>query len=94
VLNPNDFGRGVRLLRFIRHAEKVAARFPLTETSLHRSKLTLAAITSSARARSASPQGRDLCWSLDCVADALVSGRRFRILAVVDDFTRECLGLL
>ena len=27
-------------------------------------------------------------WSLDFVSDALSSGRRFRVLAVVDDFTR------
>jgi putative transposase len=30
-------------------------------------------------------------WSLDFVADALSDGRRFRILNVVDDFSRECL---
>ena len=40
------------------------------------------------------PQGRNLRWSLDFVADTLVSGRRFRILTLVDDFTRECLGLV
>ena len=28
------------------------------------------------------------------MSDALNSGRRFRVLAVVDDFTRECLGLV
>ena len=33
-------------------------------------------------------------WSLDFVADQLVDGRRFRILAVVDDCTRECLALV
>lgn len=33
-------------------------------------------------------------WSLDFVSDALACGRRFRILAVVDDFTRECLALV
>ena len=33
-------------------------------------------------------------WSLDFVSDALNSGRRFRVLAVVDDFTRECLALV
>lgn len=33
-------------------------------------------------------------WSLDFVSDALTDGRRFRVLAVVDDFTRECLGLI
>jgi putative transposase len=38
--------------------------------------------------------GRNLRWSLDFVADTLVSGRRFRILTLVDDFTRECLGLV
>ncbi|WP_333722097.1 IS3 family transposase [Agrobacterium tumefaciens] len=33
-------------------------------------------------------------WSLDFVSDAFTDGRRFRILAVVDDFTRECLCLV
>jgi putative transposase len=46
------------------------------------------------RAPMAIPQGRNLRWSLDFVADTLASGRRFRILALVDDFTRECLGLV
>jgi putative transposase len=40
------------------------------------------------------PQGKGQRWSLDFVSDALTSGRRFRILAVVDDFTRECLALV
>jgi hypothetical protein len=30
-------------------------------------------------------------WSLDFVSDQLTDGRRFRILTVVDDCTRECL---
>src|SRR5271163_4999310 len=46
------------------------------------------------RAPMAVPQGRNLRWSLDFVTDALASGRRFRILTLVDDFTRECLGLV
>jgi putative transposase len=46
------------------------------------------------RAPMAVPQGRNLRWSLDFVADTLVSGRRFRVLTLVDDFTRECLGLV
>lgn len=33
-------------------------------------------------------------WSLDFVSDALTDGRRFGVLAVVDDFTRECLCLV
>ena len=46
------------------------------------------------RAPMAIPQDRNLRWSLDFVTDTLVSGRRFRILTLVDDFTRECLGLV
>ena len=40
------------------------------------------------------PWNRNQRWSLDFLADALADGRRFRILAVVDDFSRECLALV
>jgi putative transposase len=33
-------------------------------------------------------------WSLDFVSDQLVSGRRFRILGIYDDCTRECLAAI
>lgn len=33
-------------------------------------------------------------WSLDFVSDAFTDGRRFRVLAVVDDYSRECLALV
>ena len=33
-------------------------------------------------------------WSLDFVSDAFTDERRFRILVVVDDFTRENLALI
>lgn len=33
-------------------------------------------------------------WSLDFVSDSFTDGRRFRVLAVVDDFSRECLALV
>lgn len=33
-------------------------------------------------------------WSLDFVSDAFTDGRRFRVLAVVDDCSRECLALV
>jgi putative transposase len=33
------------------------------------------------------------CWSLDFVSDQLTDRRRFRILTVVDDCTRDCLAL-
>ena len=40
------------------------------------------------------PQAPNQRWSLDFVADVLSWGRRFRVLAVVDDFTREALALV
>ena len=40
------------------------------------------------------PDGPNQRWSLDFVSDALTDGRRFRILAVVDDYTRENLALV
>lgn len=40
------------------------------------------------------PQGPNQRWSLDFVSDALGDGRRFRVLCIVDDFTRECLALV
>lgn len=33
-------------------------------------------------------------WSLDFVSDALADGRRIRILSIIDQYTRECLGLI
>jgi putative transposase len=46
------------------------------------------------RAPMALPQAPNQRWSLDFLSDALADGRRFRILAIVDDFTRECLALV
>jgi putative transposase len=38
------------------------------------------------------PQYPNQRWSLDFVSDVLNDGRRFRILNVIDDFTRKCLA--
>ena len=40
------------------------------------------------------PSGPNERWSLDFVSDAFDYGWRFCILCIVDDFTRECLGLV
>lgn len=32
-------------------------------------------------------------WTIDCISDELAAGRRFRLLSVVDQHTRECLAL-
>jgi putative transposase len=44
------------------------------------------------RAPIAIPQRANQRWSLDFVSDTLTDGRRFRILCVIDDFSRECLA--
>src|SRR5438067_2119423 len=46
------------------------------------------------RAPMALPQGPNQRWSLDFLSDAFADGRRFRILAIVDDFSRVCLALV
>ena len=46
------------------------------------------------RAPLALPSGPNQRWSLDFVSDCFTDGRRFRILAIVDDFTRESLALI
>ena len=40
------------------------------------------------------PERPNQRWSLDFVSDAFVCGRRFRILCVIDDFSRECVTLV
>ena len=37
-----------------------------------------------------SPQKPNKRWSMDFVTDSIVTGRRFRALAIVDDYSREC----
>lgn len=46
------------------------------------------------RAPLAVPSRPNERWSLDFVSESFTDGRRFRILAVVDDCTRECLALV
>ena len=44
------------------------------------------------RAPMAVPKMPNDRWSLDFVSDQLAGGRRFRILAIFDDCSRECLA--
>lgn len=37
--------------------------------------------------------GPNQCWSADFVSDKLTDGRSYRILTVIDQFTRECVAL-
>lgn len=40
------------------------------------------------------PDAPNTRWSLDFVSDALTDRHRFRVLAAVDDYNRECLALV
>lgn len=39
------------------------------------------------------PDGPGERWSIDFVSDALVEGRKIRVLTAIDNFTRECVTL-
>jgi putative transposase len=39
------------------------------------------------------PVAPNVSWSMDFIHDGLSDGRRFRCLAIVDDFSRECLAI-
>ena len=47
-----------------------------------------------ARAPMTIPQAANQRWSLDFASDSLVDGRRFRVLCVIDDFSRQCLATI
>lgn len=58
--------------------------------SVRRRKRKRVALT--ARVPHALPERPNERWSMDFVSDALASGRRIRVLTMVDDFTRESLA--
>lgn len=40
------------------------------------------------------PSSVDMRWSMDFVSDQLANGRRFRVLNVIDDYSRQVIGQL
>ena len=50
-------------------------------------------LASAQRATTQAATKRNEKWSMDFVADRLEGGRSFRVLTVIDQFTRECLKL-
>lgn len=46
-----------------------------------------------ARGQMTIPSGPNIRWSMDFTSDTLYSGRRYRTLNVVDDFSRDSLGI-
>ncbi len=50
-------------------------------------------VAQTARQPRVMPEGPNERWSMDFMADSLATGRGFRTLNVVDDFTRECVAI-
>jgi len=46
------------------------------------------------RVAQAPASGPNQCWAADFVSDKLSDGRSYRILTVIDQFTRECIALV
>jgi len=40
------------------------------------------------------PKGMNELWAMDFVSDSMTEGRKLKILAVMDCFSRECIGML
>ena len=40
------------------------------------------------------PEHKDHVWSYDFVASRTADGRAFKILTILDEYTRECLAIL
>ena len=70
----------------------------LEPTAEERATILLADLTSVSPVRQKQSvyksRGTSQRWNPDFISDASTDGRRFRVLAVVDDFTRECLALV
>ena len=61
--------------------------------TMHRRRPKRRFTSNTLRKEKQSVQLANECWSMDFMADQLVDGRRFRVLTIVDNFTRESLAL-
>jgi len=50
-------------------------------------------IAQTARQPKLVPEGANERWSMDFMSDSLATGRSFRTLNIVDDYTRECVAI-
>ena len=81
-------------LRLSTAASPVAARGHRAEPQKAASPLLRGTASGSPSRRSQARARPNQRWWLDFLHDQLSDGRRFRILAIVDDFTRACLALV
>ena len=90
---------GYRRLHVMRRREGLAVNKKRVQRIYREEKLTVRRRGGRKRALGARrpleiPLVANQRWSLDFVSDEMTAGRRFRILTVIDNCTRECLGLV
>ena len=61
--------------------------------TMHRKRPKRRFVSCTVRKERQPVQSVNECWSMDFMSDQLVDGRRFRVLTIVDNFTRESLAL-
>ena len=49
-------------------------------------------VASESRVVPSTPERRNHCWTMDFMSDNLSNGRRFRVLNVLDSYSRDYLG--
>ena len=93
--------RACQLLKFCRMTMRYASVKPDNITLRDRMKASAHERKSGGRKRALGTRAPMLVqlmpnqrWSLDFVSDQFTDCRRFRVLTVIDDCTRECLGLI
>jgi putative transposase len=89
---------GYRRLHVLRRREGIVVNHKRVER-LYRDeglavrRRTRKALTPIRRGRPAAPQRINEQWALDFLQDALASGRKLRVLSIIDVFSREALAL-
>ena len=89
---------GAPILHAVLKAEGLVINHKRTERLYREEGLSLRRkrrrkLPSVARVPLSVPRGPNERWSMDFIHDQLATGRRFRCLTLVDDFTRQCLAI-
>jgi putative transposase len=89
---------GCQMLHLILKREGLVINHKRTERIYREEKLALRIrrrkkLASQGRIEVAKAEKANELWAMDFIQDALHDGRRFRVLPIVDTYTRECLRL-
>lgn len=88
---------GYRRLHYLLRREGFLINHKRTERLYRQENLMLRVkrrrkLASEIRVAPPTPERRNQCWAMDFMSDNLYNGRRFRVLNVVDSYSRDYLG--